>query len=65
MGVMQKGDEVIVPVNTYIASVLAIYDIELVTVNDLKKDFGYTPQTPISTGVKKFINLYKNYYERK
>lgn len=32
MGVMQKGDEVIVPANTYIASVLAISDNELVPV---------------------------------
>ena len=33
LGVMQKGDEVIVPANTYIASVLAITD------NDLKPVF--------------------------
>jgi dTDP-4-amino-4,6-dideoxygalactose transaminase len=32
LGVMQKGDEVIVPANTYIASVLAISDNELVPV---------------------------------
>ena len=32
MGVMQKGDEVIVPANTYIASVLAISDNDLVPV---------------------------------
>ena len=32
MGVMQKGDEVIVPANTYIASVLAITDNNLVPV---------------------------------
>lgn len=32
MGVMQKGDEIIVPANTYIASVLAISDNELVPV---------------------------------
>ncbi len=32
MGVMQKGDEVIVPANTYIASVLAISDNHLVPV---------------------------------
>ena len=32
LGVMQKGDEVIVPVNTYIASVLAITDNDLVPV---------------------------------
>ncbi|MDG4944788.1 DegT/DnrJ/EryC1/StrS family aminotransferase [Weeksellaceae bacterium KMM 9713] len=32
MGVMQKGDEVIVPSNTYIASVLAISDNDLVPV---------------------------------
>jgi dTDP-4-amino-4,6-dideoxygalactose transaminase len=32
MGVMQKGDEVIVPANTYIASILAITDNRLVPV---------------------------------
>lgn len=32
MGVMQKGDEVIVPANTYIASVLAITDNDLVPI---------------------------------
>ena len=32
MGVMQKGDEVIVPANTYIASVLAISDNDIVPV---------------------------------
>lgn len=32
LGVMQKGDEVIVPANTYIASVLAISDNDLVPV---------------------------------
>jgi len=32
MGIMQKGDEVIVPANTYIASVLAISDNDLVPV---------------------------------
>ena len=32
MGLMQKGDEVIVPANTYIASVLAISDNDLVPV---------------------------------
>lgn len=32
MGVMQKGDEVLVPANTYIASILAITDNELVPV---------------------------------
>ncbi|MGV8947017.1 MAG: DegT/DnrJ/EryC1/StrS family aminotransferase [Lutibacter sp.] len=32
MGIMQKGDEVIVPANTYIASVLAISDNELIPV---------------------------------
>ncbi len=32
MGVMQKGDEVIVPANTYIASILAISDNQLVPV---------------------------------
>ena len=32
LGVVQKGDEVIVPANTYIASVLAITDNDLVPV---------------------------------
>ncbi len=32
MGVLQEGDEVIVPANTYIASILAITDNKLVTV---------------------------------
>ena len=32
MGIMQKGDEVIVPANTYIASVLAISDNDLVPI---------------------------------
>lgn len=32
MGVMQKGDEVIVPANTYIASILAITDNDLIPV---------------------------------
>lgn len=32
MGIMQKGDEVIVPANTYIASILAISDNELAPV---------------------------------
>ncbi|MDO5664829.1 MAG: DegT/DnrJ/EryC1/StrS family aminotransferase [Bacteroidia bacterium] len=32
MGVMQKGDEIIVPANTYIASILAISDNELAPV---------------------------------
>ncbi|WP_332029698.1 aminotransferase class I/II-fold pyridoxal phosphate-dependent enzyme, partial [Kaistella sp.] len=32
MGVMQKGDEIIVPANTYIASILAISDNGLVPV---------------------------------
>lgn len=32
LGIMQKGDEIIVPANTYIASILAISDNELVPV---------------------------------
>ncbi len=32
MGIMQKGDEIIVPANTYIASLLAISDNELIPV---------------------------------
>jgi len=32
LGVMQKGDEIIVPANTFIASVLAITDVDLIPV---------------------------------
>ncbi|WP_296620051.1 NAD-dependent epimerase [Marivirga sp.] len=34
-------------------------------VEELKKDFNYTPKTPIETGVKNFIDWYKNYYGKK
>lgn len=34
-------------------------------VDNLKKDFDYSPQTSISTGVKNFIDWYKNYYGKK
>ena len=32
-------------------------------VSALKKDFGYNPQTPIKTGVSKFIEWFKNYHK--
>ena len=32
LGIMQKGDEIIVPANTYIASVLAITDNDLIPI---------------------------------
>lgn len=31
-------------------------------VNDMKKDFGYSPATSVDIGVKRFIDWYKNYY---
>lgn len=31
-------------------------------VSDLEKDFGYKPQTPISTGIRNFVEWYRNYY---
>ena len=31
-------------------------------VDSLKDDFGYNPSTPISTGVKNFIDWFKSYY---
>lgn len=31
-------------------------------VSGLKKNYDYSPSTPISVGVEKFINWYKNYY---
>ena len=32
-------------------------------VDDLIKDFGYKPNTPIQEGVNKFIGWYKNFYK--
>jgi len=31
-------------------------------VNDLMRDIGYTPQTPIEEGIRKFVAWYKDYY---
>lgn len=31
-------------------------------VDELIKDYGYRPNTSISTGVKSFIDWYKNFY---
>lgn len=31
-------------------------------VDTLREDFGYNPNTPVSTGVKNFISWFKNYY---
>tara|TARA_R100000935_G_scaffold58815_1_gene98196 strand:- start:8838 stop:9941 length:1104 start_codon:yes stop_codon:yes gene_type:complete len=41
MGIMQKGDEIVVPANTYIASVLAISDNGLVPVFVEPNEFTY------------------------
>lgn len=32
-------------------------------IDDLKKDIGFEPSTPIETGIEKFIEWYKNYYK--
>jgi UDP-glucuronate 4-epimerase len=34
-------------------------------VSDLEKDFGYKPDTPISTGITRFVQWYKSYYNVK
>ncbi len=34
-------------------------------VSELIEDFDYKPNTPIETGIKKFIDWYKNYYDIK
>ena len=58
MGVMQKGDEVIVPANTYIASILAITacgltpilvepDIYTLQIDDAKIESAITPKTKV------------------
>lgn len=33
-------------------------------VSGLERDYNYKPSTPISTGVEKFINWYKEYYQK-
>ncbi|GGD36305.1 NAD-dependent epimerase [Flavobacterium orientale] len=33
-------------------------------VSDLTRDFGYTPNTPISEGVEAFVSWYREYYNR-
>ncbi|WP_221202176.1 DegT/DnrJ/EryC1/StrS family aminotransferase [Microbacter margulisiae] len=56
MGIMHEGDEIIVPANTYIASILAITDnklvpvlvepsIETLEINDTKIEVAITPKT--------------------
>jgi UDP-glucuronate 4-epimerase len=32
-------------------------------VSDLEKDFSYKPQTPISTGIRNFVDWYRQYYK--
>jgi UDP-glucuronate 4-epimerase len=32
--------------------------------SEFKTDFGYEPQIDIETGVKKFVNWYKEYYKK-
>ena len=31
-------------------------------IDDLKKDFGFSPKTPIETGIKRFVAWFKEYY---
>lgn len=31
-------------------------------VDDLMKDVGFKPSTPIEKGIKKFVEWYRNYY---
>jgi UDP-glucuronate 4-epimerase len=31
-------------------------------VSDLIRDFGYKPETPLETGIKNFVDWYKNFY---
>ena len=31
-------------------------------IDDLKKDFGFTPGTSIETGIKHFVRWFKEYY---
>ncbi|RME80976.1 MAG: NAD-dependent epimerase, partial [Zetaproteobacteria bacterium] len=33
-------------------------------VSDLKRDFGYAPQTPVEEGVKRFVAWYREFYEK-
>lgn len=32
-------------------------------VDDLKKDYGYSPETDVSTGIKNFVTWYRRYYK--
>ena len=32
-------------------------------VSDLKNDYGYQPNTPVTTGIKNFVDWYKGYYK--
>ena len=64
MGVMQKGDEIIVPANTYIASVLAISDNGLVPVlvepdiNTYNIDYNKIEETVTSKTKAITVHLY-------
>ena len=31
-------------------------------IDDLKKDFGFSPKTSVETGIKRFIAWFKDYY---
>ena len=31
-------------------------------VSSLKRDYGYNPDTPVETGIKRFIDWYRDYY---
>ena len=33
-------------------------------VSELKKEFGYTPNTSLKTGIGEFIKWYKGYYRK-
>jgi UDP-glucuronate 4-epimerase len=32
-------------------------------IDDLVRDTGFKPQTPIEVGIKNFVEWYKNYYK--
>lgn len=34
-------------------------------VSDLQKDYGYSPNTPLDEGIKKFVGWYMDYYKKK
>jgi len=33
-------------------------------VSDLQKDYGYSPNTPLAEGIKKFVSWYMDYYKK-